>query len=158
MVDKKRSEASKKGWETRRARQKKALIKARRRDEAFFKRSQAAKKGWETRRKKQQAYDRFVEDVHKVVTEGANPYEIAAQRARERAEQMATIENFRLEAIEDIEKLYPDWVESDESNILAMMFEAASAGMTTRVASELAQEYDWEERDIWSLYFQTFSP
>ena len=106
--------------------------------------SQAAKKGWETRRRKQaqQAaeYQRLQQEAQS---------SIDARLAFLRLPQVAA--QIRDQLIRT-ELIRPGMVQTEETMILSTLITAEQLGNFDETARALAVEYDWDIRDIYTLW------
>lgn len=51
--------------------------------------------------------------------------------------------------------LIEEWVETDESEMMARMILADKYGELEQEAESIAEEYDWDIRDVYDLFFET---
>lgn len=129
-----RSAAALKGWKTRRAKER--LQKKRDREtRARQLHAHPELKGIE------KAYQKSIEQIEK------EAYERGVEAGRKQVEL----------SDEDKRKLFidqfKDWVESDESVILARLKLAAEYGELDTEVWEVADEYDWDPHEVYDLYY-----
>ena len=93
------------------------------------------------------------------VEEGADLLDVIEQHVTDVTKSTDVIQREQIAIMRAVEaKLPRAWVESDESKILKRMYEAAELGVESREASDLADELDWDEHDVWTLYYQSMTP
>jgi hypothetical protein len=167
VISKTKKRPVKKAAPKKRGRKKKAAPKKKRN------RSDAAKRSWVTRREKkaqaQRAIKRAIRRQHRRLPGFSKAVDVAIAQLKEREADVTRrekdverlranltryIDSGALEA--DNQKLFTkvekSFVETDESKMLARLRVAEYAGDFDDEAGRLAEEYDWDIREVYTLF------